>query len=250
MTKRPRILIFTVLFSCGLAVGIWLGHSFGTSLRPPGSIQSAALPSTPPHNQRRLLVIGVDRAGSTKARLQAVWHITYLPQKALASFISLYPLDPDQRRPDSRLEETFRLRSNGEPDPAFLDTLREVYNLEQWHGLVLVDDIAMMQVVDFLGGVQEGTKTHSGLEVVGAIPPAWVDRRGAQAGQQELIRKLCNQISFEKSSRNYNELLNLMPAHLDAYGIEPTKAIQDWLDMISTEGPLKCEFPMLSAGDT
>jgi hypothetical protein len=244
MKKRRRRIASLLLFCFSLAIGIWLG----IQIIP----KSQSTPSTETQfsqDQQSLLVIGVDRADAADARLQGVWYVTYLNDSPHITLIPIYP-DPNgnSRKKGQNLVDAFRIRQDGMVDPDFLKAIKQDQNLT-WNTYVLVDDIAMMEVVDFFGGVLVDGEAINGPLAIGGIPRAWEKPREAILGQASLLDNLCERISFDSTPKNYQRIMALLPGHMRSE-MSVDAAFQDWLKLISTSGTLNCEFPSLTTPES
>ena len=234
---KPRVLIFF-----GLTLGICLGYIFGNTIEPNG--KKPALTPEPPPNQRRLLFVGVDRVGMPGARLQGVWFVAFVPGRRPITFLPVYPAPLYRdRRENHTINVAFQINDDGRIDSKFFAAIDNVYGLHDFDTIVL-DDIAMMQVVDFFEGVELGGKLVSGPWAIGSLTPPWRSLEDALNDQTTLLTQLCNRASFEKTSRNIQQIMDLMPEHLVA-DIEVNQAIDEWLGLLSSGPHLHCEFPFL-----
>ena len=248
--KKRRRLAYLLLLGFSLAVGGWLGYQFG-------NVGAVAQTPTPPESipeparadQRSLLVLGVDRVDSSEARLQGVWYAVY---RQNSPRITLVPLFPALTEGDStravELDEAFRLRSDGAVDPAFFKAVSENFGMS-WDAYVLLDDIAIMEIVDFFGGVSVNGERVSGPRAVGGIPRAWEDPPVAVLGQAFLLESLCREITFDSIPKNYEKILSLIPEHLRSE-LTTQQAFSDWLGLLSSGSALACEFPSLRGTET
>ncbi len=245
MRSRTRSITYLILFVVGLAIGIRLGVLFVEDVREDGSITRiwpSLTPTDDTLDQRSILIVGVDRVGTTQARLQAIWFAAYRPEYPVLTLLPLYPAshlsDPEQAR---LLEEAFTLDIAGELHPNFLNTVKAEFNLS-WQVVLLVDDFAMMSLVDFMGGVVLDSAPINGITAIGNIPPAWEDPGGALQGQIELLKALCHQISLDDQDRNPESLHQLLPGHLRTQPATLAQLQSDWLAMLLLGSEIHCDF--------
>ncbi|MDX1436160.1 MAG: hypothetical protein R3335_05075 [Anaerolineales bacterium] len=244
MKKRRRWFAYLLLFGISLAVGGWLGFKFGEFGKAPPATEFPISTEAPRPDQRSLLIVGVDRVDSMEARLQGVWYVVYRQNLPRITLIPLYPALPgsDSSR-QSRLEDGFRMRSDGVVDPAFFRLARDSFSIS-WDGHVLLDEIAMIEIVDFFGGIEINGERISGPLAVGAIPQAKDRSPDAVLQQAFLLEALCQDITFESAPKTYEKILSLIPDHLQTE-LTRDEAFNDWLGLLSSGDPLLCEFPSL-----
>lgn len=246
--SRARSITYLILFAVGLAIGIPLGVNFVGTLSDSGSTEQAAQDPTAtpdPDDQRRVLIVGVDRVGTSQPRLQAIWYTAYIPDVPVVTLLPLYPASHLSSAGQAQvLEEAFSLDPSGELHPNFLNTIENQFRLK-WHMAILVDDFAMMAMVDFMGGIGPGDNPANGVTTIGNIPPAWEDPQGALEGQLSLLRALCDEVSSDDQDRDIEALVLLQPGHLRT---DPGNLIQlqsDWLSMLLLKADIRCDFPGL-----
>jgi hypothetical protein len=233
MKKRARWFLYITLF----VLGIYLGWKLGTLIQRPIEIDP------PLGSQRNLLVIGVDRNGTTKARLQGIWYVAYRLDKPLVTLMPLYPGAPvSNSERDQQLEQIFRINQRGVPDKEFIATIKSFHEIN-WDAQIVIDDIAIMEIVNFLGGLERDGKIQSGPLVVGEIPPAWENRSGALDGQTQLLDLLCQKAAARTELNNLQYIIDLIPHHI-ATELEVSEALEDWSRLITSDSDLKCDFPL------
>jgi hypothetical protein len=236
MKKRARWFLYISLF----ALGILLGWKVGNSVQRPVEIDP------PLDSQRNLLIIGVDRADATKARLQGVWYIAYRLDKPLVTLMPLYPAAPvSNSAHDQQLEQIFRINRGGVPDQEFIETIKSFHEIN-WDAQILIDDIAIMEIVNLLGGIEMNGIIQSGPRAVGDIPPAWEDRSGALQGQTQLLTQLCQKVSSYSEQYPIQQIVELIPKHI-ATELDVSDALDDWSRLINNGADLKCDFPLFDS---
>jgi hypothetical protein len=200
-----------------------------------------------------LLVIGVDRLGPASsrpaARLESLWLVVYFPGQVPITLLPLYPQALGNESPvDPGLPDAFSLTRSGAPSPVFLERLRQ----EQvwWDGYVLLDETAMVALLDFLGGVSLDGQALDGALALGSIPRSWVDPASALQGQMQVLRAACRQVSAGLSQElDMAGLLSRVDAHMRT-DVDLAQAVNDWLALAGS-GELAqfargqgCEFPL------
>jgi hypothetical protein len=244
MKKRRRWFAYLLLFGISLAVGGWLGFRIGEIGETPSATPISPFPEVTRPDQRSLLILGVDRVDSTEARLQGAWYVVYRQNHPRITLIPLYPAPPgsDSSR-QAVLEEKFRLHSDGAVDPAFFRATQDRFEMS-WDGYILLDDIAMIEIVDFFGGVTVNGELISGPRAVGSIPRPWDNSPDAVLQQAFLVETICENITLETTPKTYDKILSLIPEHLQTE-LTTDEAFSDWLGLLSSGDPLICDFPSL-----
>lgn len=235
MKKRLGILLSLLLFGSGLATGWWLGVRVIPKVEEK---KATPWPEAAP-DQRSILVVGVDRLGGRQARLQGVWYIAYQPSRPSIYLLPIYPAAmepiPDW---DQRLEQAFGLNGQRAIKQEFLALLRS-QDVHNWDAVILLDDIAMMEFVDLVGGVEGGV---GGPRAVGNVPPAWEDRRSALQGQISLLNQLCARLDAGVRPKQFERVLNLIPDHLIT-DLKIPRVIEDWFQLSASTSPVGCVIP-------
>lgn len=236
-----------IIFSLFVPVGLWFGFSIGNFTFP--GLQNGAIPAettvTPPTNgQRSILFIGVDHLNVDQPRLESIWLVLYLPGKPSLTLLPIFPVSTTSKSYlGSSWERTNPIGDDGNPSTGLLNILKK--KQIWWSEYVLLDETAMIKVVDFLGGMTVGERYLDGALSLGSIIPPWESQSAAIQGQTELLQTLCLQPKRVSSMKDIGSILDLIPLHMRT-NIEVSQALDDWQSLVTNEIDLTCEFPMLS----
>lgn len=236
---------YAAVFVFFLLLGIWTGKLSGTFKPARGPIAtlraSSPLP-TPSNGQTNLLVIGVDRLESRQPRLESIWLLGYFPDNPRVTLIPVFPASPGTHPAYLRsLQESFRISEHGRPSPEMLKTLQKDHIW--WNGYVIVDDIAMIEIIDFLGGIEVNDRRVKGALAISSFPLPQEDPSASLDGQTRLLDRICQQANLLLPSADLRKILNLIPDHIQT-DADIFQAIRDWRALTNGKGNLVCEFPL------
>lgn len=231
--SRGRWLLPLLLLGIGLIAGLWLGSSAGWRvLQLTGELETGS--AAPSENQRNILVVGATDL-SAGGRLVSVWLILYHKDHPTVNLFPLYPSSAHARL----LSETFSITPEGRLHPRFLEALKAVFDVP-WEGYVLLDNFAMIEIVDFFGG----GGPDSASRTVGSVTWPWQDLDAALADQASLLHGLCRGITPEMAGRDLSPIRELHPEFLTTnLSIEELEG--DWIRLITQADGLSCDFPSL-----
>jgi hypothetical protein len=239
---------YAVVFVFFLLLGIWTGKLSGTLKPARGPIAtlraSSPLP-TPSNGQTNLLVIGVDRLNSREPRLESIWLLGYFPDNPRVTLIPVFPASPGTQPAYLRsLRGSLRISEHGRPGPEMLKALRKDHIW--WNSYVIVDDIAMIEIIDFLGGIQVNDRRVKGALAISSFPLPQEDASASLEGQTWLLDRICQQANLLLPSADLRKILNLIPDHIQT-DADIFQAIQDWRALTHGKGNIECEFPLHAA---
>ena len=246
---KPAIkILYTVIFSLFLPAGLWMGSSLGGD----AAIQQLLIHRftipplpTPTTGQRNILIIGVDRLSTrptTPSRLESIWLAAYLPGQPFVTLVSIYPpLPTENGKQRSTIEEDFQLDADGAPGVKLINYLRR--RQIWWSGHVILDEIAMIEIVDYLGGIPADNRRLSGAIALGEIPRPWDDSAAAIRGQTSLLKQLCRQAAQIPVNPDLSRIIALIPDNMYT-NVDIQFALQEWQHLLSGESRLDCEFPL------
>ncbi len=241
MKKRRRINLNCLLLIIGLAIGIWLGYNFASQKL---NVLISGPPITPyPTNrdQRSLLVVGVDQLSAPEPLLKAVWYIAYLPDKPEINVVPLYPAIYEPfRAKNNELAAAFEITRSGELSPSFFSALETIYGLTSGEP-VLLDDFALISLIDLLGGVEINGHVIKGKNAVLSIPIPLVNLDDAFAGQATLLNGLCLRAPTLKRRWQPPDLRMMIPDHLRTE-FDIDQGLADWVSLNAIGSPLNCEI--------
>ncbi len=243
--KGTRLGIYVVVFTIFLSLGIWSGRiagKFTSTKGPMATLSAMSPPPTPSNGQTNLLVIGVDRLNIQKPRLESIWLLGYFSNNPHFSFIPVYPSQNLGNNHD--MEIAFELTADGRPNSELVNLLQK--KRIWWNGTVIIDEIGMIEIIDFLNGVEVQGHLLKGALAVGSSPLPWEDPAAALKGQTQILQSSCHQTNLLSPSADLRNILNLIPDHLRT-DIDIFQAIRDWRELVNGEQKLVCDFPLLNA---
>jgi hypothetical protein len=236
---------YAAVFAIFLLLGIWTGKLSGTlkpARGPIATLRSNSPVPTPSNGQINLLIIGVDRLKSRQPRLESIWLLGYFPEEPHITLIPVFPVSPATQPAHLRsLEENLRISEGGRPGPEMLKTLHRDHIW--WNRYVIVDEIAMIEIIDFLGGVQVNDQRVKGALAISSFPLPQEDPAASLEGQTRLLRGICQQANLLLPSADLRKILHLIPDHIQT-DADIFQAIRDWRALTHGREKLACEFPL------
>jgi hypothetical protein len=282
----PALAIFTAF----LLTGLWAGQSIGRIMEAihlraqvsqqtePGGIsagfqnkypsfapqsqhgvttQTRQKQELPRQKQRNILLIGVNHMESPSPELESVWLILYLPDMPRLTLMPLYPSIGSsnvrgQITADPSLAALFQAGTNSKPNSAFFEKLSQ--GDIHWDNFVLVDEIALIDLIDFLGGLEtksdpqvaESGKTN-GIQALARLQPTAGNPQKALLSQTQLFQQLCRSASFLNAPpQRIPVLFQTISNHL-VTDLDSEQVIVDLESMLSSGEEISCEFPFLGS---
>ncbi len=237
MKRRIRFPISFILFIGGLVLGIRLGIFIAGE--EPFSLLPFFGPRTPSPvipGQKSLLIIGVDRLNAPPTSLQGAWYVAYVPETPVVTLIPLYPsLDKGL---NEQLENAFKIQHTNRLSRDFTNLLETTYNFD-WDTHILLDDFAMIDLIDLLDGVELNGELQTGSQVVGAIPRAATSPIQALQGQIAVVRSLCARSDRLPGTFDLTEISKMFSPHL-VMEINLEEAWAALSDLLAAGSPLTC----------
>ena len=212
------------------------------------AVENAPDPAQIASRQRNLLVIGVDDLSSPDPRLEAVWLVIYMPANPPFMLLPVYPspssipLESDSLSPD--LAQLFRLHESKAPRVEFLSAL-ESKGL-WWTGYLILDEVALSDVVEFLGGAGE-LSTLDGASTIASLPRAAEDAQQALISQARLLQELCSNVARLSLDDRWRlpHLFSLIPAHAVS-DLDLEQVATEWQELLQHASEVACEYPSLA----
>ena len=277
--KLSRTLVFSIVFSAFFCLGFsqgsrssWLAAFLPSRLDaaralqngkdapahtpqplPPGEDETPAVvptqaePTPAPvvlEGQMNLLIIGVNHLQAPQPRLEAVWIAMTLPGSPRLTLMPVYPSGSAagaESNPDQSLTRLFELDENGRPSPLFLSALKT--NGLWWSGYLLVDQIALIELVEFVNDLDvEAEAPINGVLAVTGQPDSEEDGPRALAGQTELAAELCRRTLRISPSVDLTPLFALFPSHART-DLDASDLASAWIKLREMNHGLSCEFP-------
>lgn len=202
--------------------------------------QQGERPMVQVDTQRNLLAILVDDFSAARPQLQGVWLLAQAPYTPQVTFLPVYPLDdlaavPAQRR----LEEVFRLQGGDGLPPEFAQQLRS--RGMWWHNYLIVDEAGLANLIDALGGIDQGDDRLSGKQALAQMLAAQNPASILEA-QARLARAICSRSAQKWKAGETSSAARL----LDGVRSDLTSEalLTAWGDALRPGG-FACEFPTL-----
>jgi len=160
---------FVVLIAAAFVIFLALGYVTASALlttEPPESLPASITDTPYPWLQTTVLFIHADNLESPTPRLISVWAVFIYPGSPNSSltFLPLYPYS--QSPNDADLGQYFYILSNGVPDSAFFDLIRNRYSFN-WNGYMIIDDSAASMLLSTLG--TSGAPTDTPKAIINSI---------------------------------------------------------------------------------
>jgi hypothetical protein len=240
----PLLTLGGVCFLAGmLAVGLSVAHSKDTrsdnqaTSGLPANVSDLGLDL-----QRNTLVLLADQLGNAMPRLKGVWLTVYVPALGRVIWLPVYPASlTGGEDEDHSLASLFKLDVNGAPDALFMEALL-AKDLD-WDQFILLDDDALGQLIELVGGVDLGQGLTDGARVIAILPAAWDYPQSALIGQSILIRQLCRKAP-ELLTNEPSKITRSLSEHI--FTDMQLKSIEsEWRRLQAVQGILSCEFPTL-----
>jgi hypothetical protein len=243
MKNNAWVFIVIAGFLIFLYLGVKMGedHSRLEPTPPPLPDSTSSSPQAP--KQYILLVILVEDGKAKKTVLEGVWLINLSPSQAS---VKIFPLLPSQsengENRDRKLASAFDVDHQQRVNAKFLNLLgrRGV----EWDGYIIADQWFLVEIIDYLGGLDLGYGLQSGSEILGEMAHWSEDRLLAQHDQAQLLKSGCWKMVGSSQHISLDDLQKLFPAHFSMNGTPPSLLEQIWRDMKEKDG-MMCETPTL-----
>jgi hypothetical protein len=211
----------------------------------------------PRQKQRNILLIGINHLESPSPELESVWLILYLPDMPKLTLMPIYPTvgfgnARGQITVDPSLATLFQVGMDSTPDSAFFQYLSQ--DDIHWDSYVMVDEVALIDLIDFLGGLEEKSDPKlaesgktSGIQALARLQPTVGNPQKALFSQIQLFQQFCRTASFLNAPpQRIPVLFQTISNHL-VTDLEPGQVIADLESMLSSGGEINCEFPFLTS---
>jgi hypothetical protein len=240
------------LFLGGLSIGLSIIIIVITTLITSNflhenSSKASLISSNTNNGQKNILVIGVDEFSDTNPYLFGIWMLIYFPENPSSlTFVPIIPGPKEQsNQTDLNLMESFKLTPNGFPTDYFFDRLHE--NQIWWHGYVLLDSIAIQEIINFFSQTDQPQLTDLNNilfdpQTLGTAQSQDMDN------QNDLLGILCELATSSPAYTDINHLSNLIPNHIRT-NLNVHQTIQDWQRLFALQADIRCEFPLKRASN-
>jgi hypothetical protein len=132
------------------------------------------------------------------------------------------------------------LDTNGHPNPAFLDQLAERI---WWTNYLVIDQTAMIALIDMVGGLPLNNQYMSGAQVMARMPSSSQDSNTAYTSQVSLLASICDQTKNLPSKKAIATTLRGIETSLIT-DLDLTDSLNIWLDPNKKSIAVRCEFPL------
>ncbi len=250
---KNHSLLFFGIFICSLVVG----YTFSTRFYPSdfnllsGSLKVVSASNQRPINtmsngQRSILLISTSSLSSLHPHLESVWLATYFPTDTFIRLLPIFPAgDQTISELESQLVNSFNFKkANGRlnVNQNFLDILAaENY---WWSGYIVLDNVAMAQTFDLLGGIELKGQKLTGEQVLSELPDVQDDPSNAYSYQIAILQSACKQFAQLATKLDLSDANFLLPRHLIT-DLEPEQIKQEIQSFTASGREPTCKFPLL-----
>jgi len=249
MNKKLVLVLFSIFFVLFLFLGLETGERLFPHLLGSGNVSASSLEAEVENGDNGekepfLLLVQVDDLSRDKPVLETVWLMSYGDPEGELLFFPLLPSQAvDGAERDRSLVSSFALDKRGYPHPDFLRILKD-RNLD-WSGVMLLDRIALREVVSALGGVRVEDTLYTPAEISTLWGMAQGDREKGRMIQAQFIRGVCNRLVVLDGGVSLLHLFERLPRHMALHHLTPTALSHIWQPLF-TGGDSSCQFPTLS----
>jgi hypothetical protein len=191
--------------------------------------------------QHNLLVIGVNQVGGPNLTLEGIWLVLYRQDAPRFTFMPIFPGQGAASQAAEALADSFSLDTYGNPEASFLSALQAQHLW--WNDYVVLDETAMAEMINFVGGVTLGNTIMDGPHAIANMPDVLLAPQDALRAQGEVIKDICSHATRPELSDRIEALLRLTPEHLNT-NMDLEQALTQW-ERFRSSGPFACEFPLL-----
>ncbi len=250
--KNHSLLFFTI-FICSLVAG----YTFSTRFYPSdfsflhSSLRLVTTQSQNPiptmsNGQRSLLLISATSINSGDPQLKGIWLATYFPS---GSNIRLLPIFPSGDQPISEFEtqivQSFGFnKKNGQLVLAhdFIAVLEK--DNYWWSGYLVLDQVAMADIFDLLGGIEMKGQMLSGEQVITELPDPLDEPGNAYSYQIAMLQSVCKQFTQRTSNTDLTQVSSLLHRHI-LTDLQPEQLRTEFQILLASERQPACKFPLL-----
>lgn len=201
---RTVLILLVVVMSC-FTVGI-----LSVLLDQPQTVEISQ--TLTPSPRKTALILGVNQIRSMDSKLRSVWLATHRPPDQEIFLIGV-PLDFEICTSSvSTLQQSFGWTPEGGVDPRFLDAFDGELLLKP-NAIVVADEFAFAELIDFLGGIEFRGAPVQGNQVVAFLDLLAEDPAISMSAQQEMLIAISNKVYALDEPFDTSPLLPLMPDH-------------------------------------
>ena len=246
-------LFYFGIFICALVVGYTFSARFypsdfnllSGSLRVVRASNEKSI-ATMSNGQRSLLLVTASSLTSLNPDLESLWLATYFPSDSNIRLLPIFPAgDQALSELESQLVRSFKLEKvNGRLalDEDFLNVLAaENY---WWSGYIVLDDVAMTELFDLLGGIELKGQTLNGEQVLRASPSALDHPAEAYSYQIAILQSACIHLAQIMTEADLTQLNLILPRHM-LTDLEPDQLKMEIQSLLASDRQPACKFPLL-----
>lgn len=255
--KYLRSIPYLAIFLANLLIGYLGGlrvlptnqREAASTAKSTSIITDTPIPSLA-NGQRSLLLITVDQLEKQQPQLTGIWLVLYVQSDPRLTLMPIYPA-PDMKDSGKELSDAFHLQNNAGsigPDPIFLDLIKK--QVPWWSGYILLDDAAIVEVIDFMANFQQASKslepTHFS-KIVSELS-MWEDPYAALFGQASLYQEMCWGMAWLESGTQLAKIQDrfaLKEGHFST-DLVADQILAELQNLRGQGGSIVCEFPTLS----
>ena len=237
-------LAFTAFLTIGVGLSIFVQEVLTkdpaltpTAINLAGIQSQTPIQPTTPNNQLNLIVIGVDRVSPQEPRVIAIWLASYLTRDGfnILTFKPIYPLLSDH--PASNTEELLASFEISE-ELALSDAFKTELERKTWFdGYVLLDEIAMIELVDLVISGTPKMPAENSVLLIGSIHLPWQNLSTAYHDQVGLVEWLCGRLPAMKANTPVGKILELQIQQHLSTDMDMETLIQTW-KQVARQGQL------------
>lgn len=185
-----------------------------------------------------------------KPNLRAIWQVRLDPHNS-PQWVLLYPT-ANQPTLDSSYQNRFQIIKSEIGNSHSLNLAPEftgfLNNMDySWDEIWLLDDIAVADLVDWLGGIKPNntTKTQSGEEILANLRDENLTRAQLFHYQHSLWREICWKLYQTAQPAVLDQLTSLQPDHFIIHlDNAESMAMYLWKEQLQSQNQPYCEFPL------
>lgn len=196
--------------------------------------------------QRSLLLISVSSLNALNPHLESIWLATYFPTSSDVRLLSIYPTGIQPITDfEAQLVHFFGLDKKAGQLVLKQDFVAVLENDNYWwSGYIILDEVAMADIFDLLGGIEMKGQTLSGEQVIAEMPSAQVQPRDANSYQTAMFQSACKRLARLASDADLAKAGSLLHHHIFT-DLQSDQLEIEIKSLIAGDHQPACKFPML-----
>jgi len=255
---KAQTLLNFVLFLCLLAVGYSLStriYRVGAALDPDSGelVTVNVLKTTQSLNngQRTILLVGVDSLDTSPPQLTSLWVVSSLPSDLNLRMFPIFPSGKETLSDfETSLRQTFKLeRINGKLvlGQDFIGLLSD--SNYWWSGYFIFDQVAQLETIDLLGGIEINGEMISGSQLINELPNLEENPRDAFWTELTIVQTACQNLLGVIQNPDWLRLESMAPAHI-LTDLDIQLYLTELAASVPSQRGLNCRFPTLEISRT